>query len=182
MLTPELDKFRIALASTDWVADALCNPGLRRALAIAHLAIDDGDSLAWRGIIELTLGLGPVFVEQVYDARRGRETFGAALLRLHRDRFAGFAPGAARRAAQLVDDIHAVLDTLDISQPPSDDRGWTGWLLDLVPAPADPGVVQLIDLVTGTLSEGGISLRTAASTFGRGVASATVDLGQSDLC
>jgi DNA helicase-2/ATP-dependent DNA helicase PcrA len=156
MLAPELTKFGIVLASTDWVTDALCNPGLRRALAIAHLAIDDADSLAWRGIVELTTGLGPTFVDDVYDARRAREPFGAALLRLHRDGFAGFRPLAARLAKQMVDDVHGVLDSLDISQPPPDGRGWGSWLLDLVPGPADAEVAQLVELVAASLPDAGL--------------------------
>lgn len=158
MLTAELAKFEITLASTDWVTDALNSPALRRGLAIAHLAIDDGDSLAWRGIIQLTSGLGPTFVDRVYDARSARETFGAALLRLHRDGFSEFSPATAKRAKTMIDDIYAILDDIDLSQPPADDRGWAGWLVDLTGEPVETEVTRLLDLVSeGIPSDTGLA-------------------------
>jgi DNA helicase-2/ATP-dependent DNA helicase PcrA len=175
MLGPELEKHGIPLASTDWVVDALCNRDLRRALAIAHLAIDDGDSLAWRAIIELTVGLGPAFVDYVYDSRAVNETFGATLLRLYRQGFAGCGPAAARRARQTVADVHAVLDALDVSQPPADDRGWSGWVVDLIGEPVDHEVAELLDLVAGAIpADSGLAgLLAQLEPVGKDLAAAT---------
>lgn len=175
MLGPELEKHRIPLASTDWVVDALCNPVLRRALAIAHLAIDDSDSLAWRAIIELTAGLGPAFVDYVYDSRAVSETFGATLLRLYRDGFPGCRPAAAQQARETVADVHEVLDALDASQPPSDDRGWSGWLVELMDGTVDPDVAALLDLVAEAIpADSGLAgLLAQLEPVGKDLAAAT---------
>ena len=57
---------------------------VRRGIALAHLALQRDDSLAWWALLELTLGIGPKFIDYIYDQVEHGETFATALLRLHR--------------------------------------------------------------------------------------------------
>ncbi len=129
------------------MTDALCNQGLRRALAVAHLAIDDSD-LAWRGLMSWK-PVSVSFVERVYDAGATRAS-GAV-----------YDPGTASWVSRAVaagdgDDRRYLRSARypDISQPPSDAMGWAGWLLNLVVESAHAEVVPLLELVAdGTYRE-----------------------------
>lgn len=153
-LRPELQPYGIELASTDWVADAIAEPEVRRGIALGQLALRREDSLAWWGLLHLTPRVGPVFIDYIYEAAGNGESFGAALLRLHADGFPG-GPSGAALASSTIDAALTTLTSLDIENAVIDARGWGGWLLDrLDRAALSEDAVRLFDAVGGAVPAG----------------------------
>lgn len=148
LLRPELQARGIAVVDTDWVDTALADRALRKGLAVARLALDRTDSLAWWTLLHLTDGIAPAFVAHVQAAANGNETFGQCLLRLAPG-FAG-APTAqsARAAARLVQEQLAAIAALDTQGVPDDEAGWGAWLARRVVAGAlSAEAANLLDAV-----------------------------------
>jgi hypothetical protein len=121
---------------------------VRRGIALAHLALERTDSLAWWGLLQLTSGVGPSFIDFIYEECDGAETFGEALLRLHQSAFQGAPSVGARAATRLVENTLAIVDNLVIDPSELDQRGWGGWLLDQLNATALSGeAVRLFEMV-----------------------------------
>jgi DNA helicase-2/ATP-dependent DNA helicase PcrA len=153
VLEPELAALGVPLSSTKWVEEALDEAEVRRGIALGHLALERTDSLAWWGLLELARGVGPTFIDHVYDQRAGRETFGDALLRLHHGGFGG-APGrGAEIAAKIIDETLAIIDELVVEAAALDERGWGGWLVDQLDSSAlSVHAVQLFEMVGSAVS------------------------------
>lgn len=147
LVRPELEARGIRVVDTDWVDRALADPPLRKALAVARLALDQADSLAWWTLLHLTDGIAPAFVVYVEEAVNANETFGRCLLRLA-PLFAG-APTAqsARAAARVVQEQLAAVAALDAHGVANDEADWGAWLARRV--------------VAGTLSEEAANLLEA---------------------
>lgn len=128
---PALEKRGVALASTDWVKEALNDEELRRGLAVAHLALNREDSLSWWTLLYLTPGVGDRFMKYVDDNAVAAETFAQTLLRLHEDAFAG-GPTGRRAAADTVTRAVEMVDDLSENLAPTDALGWGGWLLGIL--------------------------------------------------
>ena len=120
----------LALADTEWVTRALTEEGVRKAIAVAQLAENPRDSMAWWALIEkLTNGVGQSFTKYVQSAREDDERFADTLLRLHAAGFTG-GPVSADRAGATVDEILGLLSELHIEGAELGDAGWGGWILD----------------------------------------------------
>lgn len=132
-LAEALGQHGVALASTDWVDEALSSPGLRRTVAICTLACERADSLAWWTVLRLTSGVGDRLVDFIYDSREPGEQFGAALLRLAADQFPG-APAGKSQAIAAIEKVLSVVGSLDLGVT-LDGRGWGGWIVDNALAP-----------------------------------------------
>ena len=130
LLEPELTKFGIPLASTDWVQQVLGEPHVRRAIALAHLAIDRHDSLGWMALLHLTTHVGPGFLDYVYDRIASEESFGTTLIRLRQEHFPGAPPSGVGPASAVIDETLMLLEELDVEGAELDERGWAGWLMD----------------------------------------------------
>lgn len=128
LLRPELEARAISVVDTDWVDRALADRTLRTALAVARLALERTDSLAWWTLLHLTDGIAPSFVSYIDQAAEANETLGQCLLRLA-PAFAG-APTArtARAAARLIEEQLAAVAALDTHGLPDDAAGWGAWL------------------------------------------------------
>ncbi len=128
-LRPALEAQGISLASTDWVTQALQEPEMRRGIAFSHLVLEHTDSLSWWTLLHLTSGVGPSFIDYVWENCSEEETFGEALLRLHEVGYP-YGPAAARIVGGVVKDTLNALQEIDLEAVALDDRGWAGWLLD----------------------------------------------------
>jgi DNA helicase-2/ATP-dependent DNA helicase PcrA len=128
-LKPHLDPHGISLAWTGWVQDALNEHEVRRWLARAHLRLLRDDSLAWWTLMHTENGIGPSFIDYVYDRVATDETFGAALLRLHDAGFPDLNRGRTQVQLLITTTLEAV-DAMDDSVFVFDDRGWGGWILN----------------------------------------------------
>lgn len=63
------------------VPNMLAEPSNRRLLALARLAVNRGDSLAWWTLLHLTAGVGPAVRNHFYDrAATAAQTFVTQLL------------------------------------------------------------------------------------------------------
>lgn len=132
LLVPELEALGIRAVDTDWIGRALADKALRRALAVARLAIDNSDSIAWWALFRLTPGISDEFVHYVERATQDRERFGQCVLRL----FPSFAGAPTTRsqhaAAQMVKEQLAAIAALDLSGIPGGASGWGEWLANRV--------------------------------------------------
>ena len=128
LLTPELASLGIDVVDTDWVTRAMADPSLRKALAVARIAIERSDSLAWWTLLELTSGIAQKFIDYVEDSTRSDERFGDALLRLNPEFSAAPSTTSARRAAHVIREQLAGVDALDLAGHPAGGHGWGGWL------------------------------------------------------
>ena len=131
-LTDALGGHGVALASTDWVDEALSSPGLRRTTALCTLACDRGDSLAWWTVLHLTPGVGKGMLDFIYDSREPGEQFGTALLRLAEDQLHA-APAGRTQALAAIQHVISVIEELNLGVP-LDPRGWGGWVVDNAPS------------------------------------------------
>ena len=81
-LRAALEERGIKLSSIDWAKEALAERSLRQGRALALLAVNIEDSLAWWSLMFLERGIGKALSMAVYDDIRAGETFGTALLRI----------------------------------------------------------------------------------------------------
>jgi DNA helicase-2/ATP-dependent DNA helicase PcrA len=130
VMRPALEKQGITLASTDWIHDVLQQDEMRRGLALAHLALNKTDSLAWWTLLHFLQGVGPKFIDYIYDSREQLEGFGSALLRLAGEGFPGTRAAVAARVTQEVTTTLKLISELEVEGAELDDRGWGGWLFD----------------------------------------------------
>jgi DNA helicase-2/ATP-dependent DNA helicase PcrA len=91
-----------------------------------RVLVDRDDSLAWAGLLHLTLGVGADFVTYVYDrARAAGHKFGAALLEAHADGYPE-APRSARAAQRIVERILSWVDSVTV--PDRTEVRWGEWI------------------------------------------------------
>lgn len=151
LMAPELQARGITLVDTEWVVRSLADGNLRRALAIARIALDSADSLAWLSLLVLTSGISQDFVDYVEASLQDEERFGQGLLRLS-PRFDGApAPNSAKAARILIAEVVSVAATVDPKTLPDDDAGWGGWLLRKVPHRALSTEAESLVLTVGRL-------------------------------
>ncbi len=128
LLRPHFESNGIQMVDTGWVDRGMSDEQLRRALAIARLAVERPDSLAWWTLLHLTPGVSQAFIDFVVSSVGPVECFGACLLRLY-PRFEG-APNAstAGKAERLIREQLAGIEALDLNGAVLDETGWGGWL------------------------------------------------------
>jgi DNA helicase-2/ATP-dependent DNA helicase PcrA len=113
------------------VPNMLAEPSNRRLLALARLAVNREDSLAWWTLLHLTPGIGAAVRNHFYErADAEAQTFAAQLLN---DRLAGY-PGLTTAQQTRVESAVAptlgLLDEVDIVGADLGEAGWGGWLVD----------------------------------------------------
>jgi superfamily I DNA/RNA helicase len=125
----ELEGLEIAYSDPDRVDRMLAAEANRQALAIFRLVADREDSLGWASLLVLTRGIGPTFVDRVYESARDSGTqFGRALLEQRVAEFPRGPVAAAGRAEQLIDEV---LEWLDANpRPEGEEIAWGQWMID----------------------------------------------------
>ncbi|HEX4056111.1 MAG TPA: ATP-dependent helicase [Tepidisphaeraceae bacterium] len=131
----ELDSLDIPFADAGWVEEILAEPGNRAFLALARLAGNRNDSLAWATLLHFVDGVGQTFFDQVCaHAREEDSIFAEALLAHATDRFKGFSSAPARKAKALIEDVINWLEGAAVPDKMPED-GWVEWLQSLSPSP-----------------------------------------------
>ena len=93
-----LEEYGIPCSDPGAVTRILAEPNNRFVLEIFRLLVNRNDSLAWAGLLSLTLGIGETFSNYVYERARTNHTqFGPALLAANEANFPD-APRSANRA------------------------------------------------------------------------------------
>jgi DNA helicase-2/ATP-dependent DNA helicase PcrA len=132
LLIPELQARGIDVVDTDWVARGMQDPSLRRALAVARIAVERSDSLAWWTLLHLTRGIAEEFIEQIATQCGRGETFGSCLLRTA-PTFGGLGSRqSVGTAAKLIREQLTAVEALDIAGTPTAPGGWGTWLANRV--------------------------------------------------
>lgn len=156
----ELDKLGIPYADSSWVDELLAEDDNRFFLALLHLIVNRDDSLAWITLLELTHGVGLVFIDQVYEhAREEQNTFAESLQKLHENGFEDLpkVTSAAKKTGAMMDSVIAWLEEIELPDETPDD-GWASWMKELPEAPneIEPNK-EFFDLVeeVGDAFEGG---------------------------
>jgi len=128
LLRQQLEAINIEIINLDWIEEVLAEPALRRAIAMAHIAQERNDSLAWWTLLKITNGISSAFIDYIATSTDFGETFGDAVLRMHPE-FVG-APSERSRttASQLVRQVLAAINAIDFARYIQDEDGWGGWL------------------------------------------------------
>ena len=92
---------------------------------------NDTDSLAWAGLLTLEHGIGPRFIDHVYDRAKSEECcFSEALMRGFAENFDGVSGPVRARAWRLVQGILSWLEAHELRDGvPAE--GWGNWMLSL---------------------------------------------------
>lgn len=125
----ELEARQVDYSDPETVNAILQDEPNRLALSLSRLAVNREDSLAWATLLQLASGIGPTFIEHVYErARDTRTTFGHALLTEFEGDFLN-APRSARTASLKIRDA---LTWMEEHPVPKDipDGGWGTWIAD----------------------------------------------------
>lgn len=129
LLRPHFESDGIEMVDTGWVERGMSDSQLRRGLAMAHIAVDRTDSLAWWTLLHLAPGISQAFIDFVVGAVGPAESFGQCLLRTY-PRFEGAPRGSsAATAARLIQEQLAGAEALDVNGADLDETGWGGWLV-----------------------------------------------------
>jgi DNA helicase II / ATP-dependent DNA helicase PcrA len=126
----ELHRLGIPFSDPDAVDRTLGENNNRRLLAVCRLLTRRIDSLAWGTLLRLEGGIGPSFLDYVYDLAQAQHTqFGEALLAAYDGNFADGPRGASPRAHRLV---AWIIEWLQGHQPPFDEpeSRWGRWIVD----------------------------------------------------
>jgi len=138
----DIESRGIEVSDPDEVDRMLENPDNRWLLEVLRLLVYQNESIAWASLLLMTDGIGPAFIDYVYDrARRKRIGFGRKLLDLHAGGLPDAPHGSGPRARALIDTI---LPWLGSNAVPDDipGGGWGAWIVSLagtglLPEPTD---------------------------------------------
>jgi ATP-dependent DNA helicase UvrD/PcrA len=148
----ELERREIAFSDPETVIEILEHEANRRALSLMRLAVHREDSLAWATLLHLAGGIGPTFIDHIYDrARDGRSTFGHALLTEFEGGFIG-VPRSSARAATVVEDAINWLEAHPIPEQ-IPEEGWAKWISDTFPVGAAIGITDDFRELVGSVDE-----------------------------
>ena len=136
----ELEAREIAYADPEWVSKLVAENENRRFLAASRLLVNREDSLAWATLLELERGIGPSFVDWLYErARAVGKTLGAKLVE---QLGVGYEGGPARSSELAAALVGQILRWLEEHPLPEDSEPWGTWMIeqadgDVVPMPTD---------------------------------------------
>jgi DNA helicase II / ATP-dependent DNA helicase PcrA len=161
-----LQERAINLSSIDWVAEALGHEVFRRGRAMALLAVDLSDSLAWWSLMHLERGIGPALPASIYNDVRARETFAQALQRITETSDHSLANGKVKRLTLFRTNVTESLTSFDPASAELGQYGWGGWLLERLVYPTEE-IKRVLEMVGEYLisSDGKIDRETGADSL-----------------
>ena len=126
----ELTRRDIAVFDSAEVERLLGEAQTRKLLAFFRLVANGHDSLAWWTLLHLERGIGPQFVNGIYDAavQTGRR-FGDVFIRSAESGFAEFSSAIRNRTAGFYSTIRAALERIEIPGE-TDDLKWGNWIAE----------------------------------------------------
>jgi len=153
----ELAAAGIEYADPEMVSEILGRPSNRILIALLRLMVHRSDSLAWATVLTLTQGIGPVFLDAVYErARNDRSQFGTALLALHSEGYPNVAKAVAGRVRDSLESILAILAAHPIPEE-RPEGGWGTWIIGLgiseASLSADEDFYEILHQVDGLADE-----------------------------
>ncbi len=126
-----LDEAGVAATDVEAALEPLSDASTRELLAVARLATNREDSLAWCTLMMTEHGVSERFVNAlIEEAHQRRVTFAQRLLQCDTDPPADVPPATVRRANRRVAEVQAFLDQLQLELAGAEEEGWAPWLLD----------------------------------------------------
>jgi DNA helicase-2/ATP-dependent DNA helicase PcrA len=132
-LGQRLEASGIPITDQEWVNDALVEDEVRRLLALARLAIDPTDSLAWISLLRNTGGVGWSTLYKLYEiACQESCTFYEALQKEGKEGYPSLSPAAMAKVLKAVVGAEALVEKLQGEQLGAalGDGGWGEWLIE----------------------------------------------------
>jgi DNA helicase II / ATP-dependent DNA helicase PcrA len=127
----ELNRRNIVVFDQSQVGKILGEPQNRKLLALLRVAVNRRDSLAWWTLIHLERGIGPKFIDGIYEAAVGTgTTFGEALVDAGEAGFPEFADAIKRRVVKFYKATVEIVEQLEIPTA-SPDIKWGEWINSL---------------------------------------------------
>jgi len=127
----ELDRRNIVVFDQSQVGRILGEPQNRKLLALLRVAVNRRDSLAWWTLIHLERGIGPKFIDSIYEAAVGTgTTFGESLVDAGEAGFPEFADAIKRRVVKFYKATVETVEQLEIPTA-SPDIKWGEWINSL---------------------------------------------------
>ena len=142
-----LNERNIASSDPKMIYKLLSIPENRRLISILHLISNPSDSLAWWALIDLTRGLGDVFVNTIYDLScRSNISFGQALVLEAERGFINCSSRTRAYASSLWADATKLLQNLHLQDNPP--TNWATWVQDEIQAKRlPPCTTEFLDLL-----------------------------------
>jgi DNA helicase-2/ATP-dependent DNA helicase PcrA len=143
-----LNEYGIAVASDSWVTEALSDRELRRIRAMALLALNEDDSLAWMTLLHLMPNVGPTTLDRIYAMARPGERFVDAARRGMNEGFPGIGDAQLNRLRPAFSDVLTALQSEGWTIPDIPPmEGWGAWLAAKAANPLGENARRLLDLV-----------------------------------
>lgn len=125
----EMDSLGIACSDPDVVLRLLNADHNRCVIEMFRLVADQHDSLAWAGLLTLTHGIGPAFVNSIYErARTSGLSFAEELLSSYENGFADDPKAPAGKASDLIDSVIAWLGGVSVPDDENERVPWGEWI------------------------------------------------------
>jgi DNA helicase-2/ATP-dependent DNA helicase PcrA len=147
-MTWALAEAGIAVASDAWVRNALRDASLRKVRALALLALNITDSLAWMTLLHLADGIGGSTLDRLYRSARPGETFAIVVQRARIEEIAGLNAGQTRRVRDVVNAVFSNVPNWAVPEIPPPEGGWATWLQQHAPKPLGHDAIRLLELVS----------------------------------
>jgi DNA helicase-2/ATP-dependent DNA helicase PcrA len=113
------------------VPNMLAEPPNRRLLALARLAVNRDDSLAWWTLLHLTSGIGPAVRNHFYDrAVAAGQIFAAQLLNDRAEDSPDLGTTQQVRVAGVIAPAMDLINEVDVLGADLGDAGWGNWLVE----------------------------------------------------
>ena len=120
----------------------------RLLLAIARLAVNPVDDLAWWAIMKLTRGVSDDLVNAVADeARSNGERFGSRLIRLAQDPPEAVSPNSLTKAVGTVGRVQGIVARLDATGARTSEHGWGDWVVERSGDLGIPLATELVEIL-----------------------------------
>jgi DNA helicase-2/ATP-dependent DNA helicase PcrA len=117
------------VVDADEVADTLAEPSNRRFLALARLAVNPEDSLAWWTLLHIRDGIGERVRDHFHTAAEvNRRTFAVELLSQHEAAYPDLTASQRTKVRDVVSPTLALIEALDVVRADLGNAGWGTWL------------------------------------------------------
>ena len=145
----------IAATDVEAALAPLREPSARKLIALARLAVQPADSLAWMTYLHLTSGVSSDYLAGLTDlAAASRRRFGALISELPEAAPDGLSAVSHNRAKRAIGEVADQLNQLDYEGWAETANGWADWLLEVA---VTLGLPSSVDFRARVLAVGAIT-------------------------
>jgi DNA helicase-2/ATP-dependent DNA helicase PcrA len=123
-----LGSMGIPYADPEETLGLLRDRNTRQLLCILRLIVNREDSLAWWGILNLTHGIGPEAIKEIYElARQKKCSFGKIIVKELENDFRNVSTSRNKISAQI-QEINRIIEKIDLLN----EGRWGSWIVDQI--------------------------------------------------